>query len=561
MSHPADSYSAMIQRRSDEFYTELAARRQAAPSFLPDRRTARPRQNAARPSSARIPTATRAALFCGSEIPLTSAHFYEPSPPPIGSFLGIYAGDIDAHSQSQPRAQKPAKSNGCGTQVHDSAIPHVGSDVWTGNMDAASTVVVALEAKYVLADIAGMMAAVGAEPCGCAYEYIGCAVCGNPLGMLFTPCSSHRSPNLPGIYSFLPSAVSPPLPPASSSSSSTSTATSATPNPARIPPTSPLRSARDEQDQFRTLRQAELDANNIWQAQLLARARIDAAPLPPSAIPGFTTNAGGATSVFPTTPRQVDAAMNDLTRLFRREAEGEVAAAPSRNNTTPPWATYDYEGRFTGYDALFAGQNEDDNAENLPPFLEPALQRRDSPRQNRGLEQESEQRRMLSALWAQRLTRAPAVPAVPPGATTNRNGDTANTNAAVADSASVPAGMGGAFGFGVIGDPGTDAQRNPDRNANATPTSNPWTHATFRVPPPPRVRAVFPDPGADMRAGADTAATTRYLRVGRGQARIQRDREREMRAEVGEGRERREGREGRDGEEEGDTEMPDLREG
>ncbi|KAJ7097424.1 hypothetical protein C8R44DRAFT_989086 [Mycena epipterygia] len=148
----------------------------------------------------------RVPLFCGSEQPLTDAYFYE-HPPAFAAFLGI---DEPARL---PRPQKKPRSNGCGGQIHASALPVPHSGVWAGDLKGVSTNVIPLEDKYVPPETGAMMMAVpGRVVCGCAFGFVGCAVCGNPLGMLFEPCNTHITDVSSHIYSFLPTTVSPPLP-------------------------------------------------------------------------------------------------------------------------------------------------------------------------------------------------------------------------------------------------------------------------------------------------------------------------------------------------------------
>ncbi|KAJ6481379.1 hypothetical protein DFH09DRAFT_1335735 [Mycena vulgaris] len=121
------------------------------------------------------------------------------------AFLPIDYSEHVLHPQNQH------KLNPCGARIHAAAIPIHKGGVWTGNLGGVAPCVIPLEEKYVPAETATRMAAPGCDACGCEYGYVGCAMCGNPLGILFTPCPSHLSAG-PPIYSFLASAVSPSLP-------------------------------------------------------------------------------------------------------------------------------------------------------------------------------------------------------------------------------------------------------------------------------------------------------------------------------------------------------------
>ncbi|KAJ7144215.1 hypothetical protein C8R44DRAFT_865181 [Mycena epipterygia] len=141
-------------------------------------------------------------LFCGSDQPFTSAHFYEYT----HGFSSMSLGMSDASPQLRP--QKSRKSSGCGAQIHTSALPMSQKVVWTGDVEGVAADVIPLEDKYMPLEAAATMAIPGRDMCGCTCGFVG----GNPLGMLFTPCTTHFCSDHPRIYSFLPSAVSPPLP-------------------------------------------------------------------------------------------------------------------------------------------------------------------------------------------------------------------------------------------------------------------------------------------------------------------------------------------------------------
>ncbi|KAJ7118938.1 hypothetical protein C8R44DRAFT_982655 [Mycena epipterygia] len=112
-----------------------------------------------------------------------------------------------------PARKRQKKSNGCGARIHARAVPE---RRWRGLLDGVSGDVVPLQDEYFTPDMRRELL-LGKERCGCARSGVGCAICGNPLGILFTPCPRHApsSPNTnfsSSHYTFLRGAVSPPLP-------------------------------------------------------------------------------------------------------------------------------------------------------------------------------------------------------------------------------------------------------------------------------------------------------------------------------------------------------------
>ncbi|KAJ7862773.1 hypothetical protein B0H14DRAFT_2739732 [Mycena olivaceomarginata] len=85
------------------------------------------------------------------------------------------------------------------------------------NSQAPTTGVVhPLDDKYVPLELKTVMER-RREGCGCMRNPTGCAVCGNPLGVLTVHCTVHTNvEGQPSVYDFLPSAVSPPMPAESS---------------------------------------------------------------------------------------------------------------------------------------------------------------------------------------------------------------------------------------------------------------------------------------------------------------------------------------------------------
>ncbi|KAJ6546872.1 hypothetical protein B0H19DRAFT_1237602 [Mycena capillaripes] len=112
-----------------------------------------------------------------------------------------------------PARKRQKRSSGCGARIHARAVP---DRRWRALLDGASTDVVELEDKYFTGDMKRELL-MGKERCGCRRSGVGCAICGNPLGALFTPCARH-TPSSPATqfasshYTFLRAAVSPPIP-------------------------------------------------------------------------------------------------------------------------------------------------------------------------------------------------------------------------------------------------------------------------------------------------------------------------------------------------------------
>ncbi|KAJ7889292.1 hypothetical protein B0H14DRAFT_2691958 [Mycena olivaceomarginata] len=142
-------------------------------------------------------------LFCGTPQQLSAADFY-PQRPWRVQFLPI---------QDLPPPPLPGpKSNGCGAVVHNCAIPN-SVVIWEGGTAAVTDVALPLEDQYVPKALRDIMET-RREECGCSRNPVGCAVCGNPLGVLIDHCVIHTYlKSTARAYEFLPSAVSPPIPP------------------------------------------------------------------------------------------------------------------------------------------------------------------------------------------------------------------------------------------------------------------------------------------------------------------------------------------------------------
>ncbi|KAF7292626.1 hypothetical protein MIND_01160500 [Mycena indigotica] len=135
-----------------------------------------------------------------------------------------------------------ARTNGCGARVHASAHPARAGGRWVAPPEGASGVVVPLESTYFTPDAARMLELARAAGCGCAAHGVGCAVCGNALGALFTPCRTHTARSTGALrrqqhYVFLPGHVSPAIQEASTGSrhaTTTPTHTDVTPRPPAV---------------------------------------------------------------------------------------------------------------------------------------------------------------------------------------------------------------------------------------------------------------------------------------------------------------------------------------
>ncbi|KAJ7171483.1 hypothetical protein C8R46DRAFT_1349440 [Mycena filopes] len=181
-------------------------------SRVPAHPTGHPRQsNTTTTSVARdsqIDAPARQTLFCGAEQPFTAGYLNQTSP----ALDSLAVSSPLGNQNSSPREQLAPKTNGCGTQIHASASPD-GSSVWLAGTRGVSDTVIPLEARYIPREAISHLDGAQREACGCETQFIGCAVCGNPLGSQLTPCAAHASSGGFNL-TFLASAVSPPLPPA-----------------------------------------------------------------------------------------------------------------------------------------------------------------------------------------------------------------------------------------------------------------------------------------------------------------------------------------------------------
>ncbi|KAK2464683.1 hypothetical protein APHAL10511_003259 [Amanita phalloides] len=98
----------------------------------------------------------------------------------------------DSEWRARPKRQgkratlKGTLSNGCGAIVHRKAAPRHKLGMWTAKTEAAPSVI-HLDSCYFDSVAVGKMVR---SVCGCVREGVGCAVCGNPLGTLYTPCKT-----------------------------------------------------------------------------------------------------------------------------------------------------------------------------------------------------------------------------------------------------------------------------------------------------------------------------------------------------------------------------------
>ncbi|KAJ7235716.1 hypothetical protein B0H12DRAFT_135070 [Mycena haematopus] len=142
-------------------------------------------------------------LSCGAEDPL--GDIYQDANPFQPQILPV---PLDPPSQP---SKKRKRSNGCGTILHSVAIVSP-TNTWRA-VEMWNDLIIPLDDKYFPTAVAKLLS-LGWKPCGCVRSGVGCAVCGNPLGSLFTPCARHQdSESGTNYYTILPSAVSPPIPP------------------------------------------------------------------------------------------------------------------------------------------------------------------------------------------------------------------------------------------------------------------------------------------------------------------------------------------------------------
>ncbi|KAF7353759.1 hypothetical protein MVEN_01061300 [Mycena venus] len=143
-------------------------------------------------------------LFCGADQE-TEADWDEHRP---------WVVEMLPETAPPPARKRQKRSNGCGARVHTRAVA---DRRWRGLVKGVSVDVVGLADKYFTSDMKRELM-LGKERCGCSRTGVGCAICGNPLGALLTPCERH-APSSPtsnfssSHYTFLHAAVSPPLPP------------------------------------------------------------------------------------------------------------------------------------------------------------------------------------------------------------------------------------------------------------------------------------------------------------------------------------------------------------
>ncbi|KAF7318477.1 hypothetical protein HMN09_00356900 [Mycena chlorophos] len=123
---------------------------------------------------------------------------------------------------SPPPPTTTTRSTGCGSFVHGAAHPARAGGRWVARADTDDVdprVVIPLPSMYFSENERRTLDfGTGRHAgCGCGTTGVGCAVCGNALGALFTPCRTHarQSSTSPASlsqvrhYIFLPSAVSP----------------------------------------------------------------------------------------------------------------------------------------------------------------------------------------------------------------------------------------------------------------------------------------------------------------------------------------------------------------
>lgn len=154
---------------------------QGPSTFTHERRNtrARPRQTVSEPE-----LDYSYMIFCGSEDAIHEEESGSSSFVP--SILPLYPSPSSRPPSSLPRRKR---TNGCGTAIHLSAAPRRRHGIWFAKDDPTSAVI-PMEEKYFDEEIASKLVT---SPCGCVREGIGCAQCGNPLGVRYRCCKSASS--------------------------------------------------------------------------------------------------------------------------------------------------------------------------------------------------------------------------------------------------------------------------------------------------------------------------------------------------------------------------------
>ncbi|KAJ6609527.1 hypothetical protein B0H10DRAFT_2438488 [Mycena sp. CBHHK59/15] len=166
-------------------------------------------------ASARAPSRS-VAVYCGADQPLN----YDELVLEWDGRLGRAQMLPMPLESAPPPPKRQRKSNGCGALVHPAAAASQ-SRVWRAAEVKGSRVIVPLEDRYFTDDMRSTLL-LSEQNCGCSRKGVGCSVCGNALGALFIPCTTHvipprrrptnrSTPRIQGYYAFLPTAVSPPI--------------------------------------------------------------------------------------------------------------------------------------------------------------------------------------------------------------------------------------------------------------------------------------------------------------------------------------------------------------
>ncbi|KAJ7059531.1 hypothetical protein C8F01DRAFT_216115 [Mycena amicta] len=155
-------------------------------------------------------------IVCGAQRPrrpgIAMGPPYVPQPLPLPL-------PLPQPSSSSSPSTSSSESTGCGARVHAAAHPARAGGRWVAQSqtdDLNASVVIPLPSVYFSDEDRRVLELGRTTACGCGSEGVGCAICGNPLGALFTPCRTHTSRSSGSLrrqqhYVFLPSAVSPPI--------------------------------------------------------------------------------------------------------------------------------------------------------------------------------------------------------------------------------------------------------------------------------------------------------------------------------------------------------------
>ncbi|VDB90107.1 unnamed protein product [Peniophora sp. CBMAI 1063] len=148
-------------------------------------------------------TAGYFAIYCnGADLDSHHSHDHSSAPTPSASRP---RRKPSAFSKPAPNAPRTPRRTGCGALVHVSAMPRRKCGVWIARGDAGPSVAPLDRAYFSTRVVDKIME----SSCGCIRTGIGCRVCGNALGTIFTPCQAAAA----GLFSTTTSPSPSPGPP------------------------------------------------------------------------------------------------------------------------------------------------------------------------------------------------------------------------------------------------------------------------------------------------------------------------------------------------------------